>query len=84
MQLIQINIFFCFQKKLEKVYADTIDWLEKNRDSTDMSVLEAKIKEVNDDVAPIIDKVMVRENPTISNSNITNPRSKPATPSVNK
>lgn len=57
------------KKKIDKVYADTMEWLERNKDSTDLISLEAQIKLTESEVKPILDKISI--DPTVSNSNLT-------------
>ncbi|RNA38954.1 Ankyrin repeat domain-containing 45 [Brachionus plicatilis] len=45
------------KKKLDKVYAETMDWLEKNKEIVDMEILETQIKLTEAEVKPILDKL---------------------------
>ncbi|CAF0857118.1 unnamed protein product [Brachionus calyciflorus] len=58
------------KKKLEKLYVDTLDWLDKNKDSTDMELLDSQIKFTENEVKPILDKISNQDS-NVSNSNLT-------------
>lgn len=46
-----------FKKKLDKLYIETLDWIEKNKQTTDLNinVLEAKMKEVDSVYQPVVE-----------------------------
>ena len=45
------------KKKLEKLYIETLDWIEKNKQNTtcDISAISSKMKEVDNVFQPIVD-----------------------------
>lgn len=57
------------KKKLEKIYTETMDWLEKNKEITDLEILDTQIKITESEVKPILDKLNYQE-ANFSNSNI--------------
>ena len=44
---------------MDKLYADTFEWLDKNRDDISINSLSIKIKETEDEIKPIIDKINI-------------------------
>lgn len=45
------------KKKLDKLYIETLDWIEKNKQTTDLNInlLEAKMKEVDSVYQPVVE-----------------------------
>lgn len=57
------------KKKIDKIYAETMDWLEKNKELVDMEILDTQIKLTESEVKPILDKLTSQDS-NASNSNI--------------
>lgn len=60
---------FFLKKKLEKLYVETLEWLEKNKETRSMEILDEKIKEIDNEVKPIMDAMYARINDAATANN---------------
>jgi hypothetical protein len=42
---------------LDQVCLAALDWIEKNKENTDLNILESKTKEIEAEVKPILSKI---------------------------
>ncbi len=52
-----IFLLIVFKKKLDQLCLGALDWIEKNKENTDLNVLELKTKEIEGEVKPILSKI---------------------------
>lgn len=50
------------KKKLDKLYIETLDWLEKNKETRSLEILDEKVKEVQNEIKPIMDAMYAKIN----------------------
>lgn len=62
---------------MDKLHADTFEWIDKNREEININSLLLKIKETEDEIKPIIDKINVANETSVTRGSA---RSKVHTP----
>ena len=54
------NSVVILQKKIDKLCTESLDWAEKNKGLDDISALELKISEVEEQIKPILDRLAAK------------------------